>query len=264
MKLLFYLSIFGIDVAIGAAASYLFASKIVSNKPNLLELIIIFLTIIFLYNLDHYFDTNSITKNNKSTRRTYHLKFKKELLLISILSGIIAAIIAIIFLDAELIIMGIILASSILVYYLILHYTKVTLPKELIAALGYSFGIWLPFLVGLNTYSLLIFLLFTAVNLQNLISYSIIDFEEDKSNYLESSLNTDKRLLNIIIVANSIVYIVIASILIWEFSSLEVVIIITLVFLLQLILSKLVDKNSLISRSIGEYSYLFFLLIYLM
>lgn len=172
----------------------------VGAAPHWHHAVSLSLIIIFLYNLDHYLDSHKALASQIARlgeRRKLHIQYAKFLLPVSLAAATIAAVIILILFPIGLIVSGIIFCGAILLYYIAIHFFKIKLPKELIAAIGYALGCWLPalyygFVGKVFHLGYLLILLHSLAALANLISYSIIDSEEDLQIGMNSTLSIER------------------------------------------------------------------------
>lgn len=188
------------------------------------------------------------------TRRSLHIHYAKFLLPVSLSSAIAAALIVLILFPIGLIVVGIIFCGAILLYYGFIHFFNFKLPKELVAAIGYTIGCWLPALhFGFfgNAFHLgyLLILLHALAAFANLISYSIIDKDEDLEIGMISTLSIERlNRYRVIIPAITLVFT-----LAFIIAGIELVLILPIIIVTALqTLLPYFSRDSLLARIYGE------------
>lgn len=140
-----------LDVVIGVLAVSLFASKLLNVEANPIWLLIISMATWSFYTIDHLIDGFKVKGNSTIFRHSFHYKYRIALLIISFIAGSIAVILGIIYLDYEIIKLGLGFGFIVLIYFTAIYFitNKKTflLQKELIIACIYIAGIWLAPLV---------------------------------------------------------------------------------------------------------------------
>ncbi|MEJ2004935.1 MAG: hypothetical protein P8X57_08230 [Cyclobacteriaceae bacterium] len=141
MRLLRYLNIWSIDVALAAgllsvAFAHVWSIAIPVTVPALLAIVVW-----LIYTLDHIKDSFDTQAPGLSERRNLHRKHFKKLLSVSVVLLIFAG--GLIFMVPEpVVVYGTALSSIVGAYYLVLHFlsSRIVLKKEVIVALLYTTG----------------------------------------------------------------------------------------------------------------------------
>lgn len=197
MKTVFrFFSLISLDVALGAIASAVYVSLLVSGEfPTAIHLLTLFFAVIGIYTFDHLFDLSRVNPSDLSERRQFHFKYKKLLIGVSIFSLATAGFLSLT-LPILIQITGFIIAAFILVYFLLLYKVDTQHVKDIGVSLGYMAGIWLPFLALHATWSepeiWLQLFLFVMNTLQIMMIYAKVDAFDDKKEQLESLVQSKK------------------------------------------------------------------------
>jgi len=140
-----------IDVIAGAIAVGYFASRILEVEPNPIWWLILPMVVWSFYTLDHLIDGYKSKGKTEIYRHHFHFKYRKLLLILSVLFGLAALGLSLVFLEQQIIILGLFIGSLVLAYFLALFFwgnkKLLLLQKELVIAFVYVFGIWLAPLV---------------------------------------------------------------------------------------------------------------------
>lgn len=139
--------ILSLDVVLGTVAVGYMATRLLYVEANLYWWIILPLSVWFIYSSDHIIDSYKNKGAAVIYRHKFHYLYRKKIIAIMLIAGIVALVLSIRFLDFHIIISGLLLSAFIGLYFiLIIIYNKkktVFLQKELIIAMVYSFGIFL-------------------------------------------------------------------------------------------------------------------------
>lgn len=140
-----------IDVVAGAIAVGYFANRILEAEPNPIWWLILPLAAWSFYTLDHLIDGYKSKGKTEIYRHHFHFKYRKILLTLSILFGLTSLFLSLLYLDRQIILLGLLMGCFVLAYLLSLFFwgnkKLLLLQKELVIAFVYVFGIWLAPLV---------------------------------------------------------------------------------------------------------------------
>ncbi|TNE74386.1 hypothetical protein EP331_01830 [bacterium] len=191
-----YLSVFSVDVALGAVCSAVFAGQIVHGiSINWIHLGALFFAVIGIYTFDHVFDLSRIHQHALSPRRQIHAQQKTKMLVVMILSLIIAACLSL-FLPRNVQIVGLIIAGFMGVYFYSVSRFDTQKVKDIGVSLGYASGIWLPIWASSAEFppvrDWLMFSLFVINTLLIMMLYAKIDAHADRQESLESFVESHK------------------------------------------------------------------------
>jgi 4-hydroxybenzoate polyprenyltransferase len=190
------LSLFSLDVALGAVSSAVFASLLISGEiPSMNHLLTLFFAVIGIYTFDHLFDLGRIEFPDLSERRQFHLKYKNLLIGVSLFSLATAGFLSLT-LPIAIQISGFIIAAFMLAYFLVVQKMDTQHIKDIGVSLGYMSGIWFPFLAFYGTWTdsevWLQLLLFVMNTLQIMMIYAKVDATSDYKEQLESLVQSRK------------------------------------------------------------------------
>lgn len=187
MKFLRIINILSIDVAAGTVAGSVFFSKICNVPILLLELLVLLISVWFIYTADHLLDAIKLKHNASSLRHQFHqLHFK----LLFWLSGLAftTLLVMIFFLSRQVLFAGGMLALATLFYFLLQH--KLRALKEVFGATLYVSGVLLlPLSHYSGTLSFaigIIIIQFAIVVLINLFLFAWYDKDADQRDKLNS------------------------------------------------------------------------------
>ena len=175
------LRILSLDVVLGALAGASAAFIIFEVKTGIVYWLILPVVVFIVYTMDHMIDGLKLKNEAFTLRHYYHYLNSRPLGIILVLLIAIAFISALIFLQKEIILFGIIGGLIISMYLAIIEFFKRKrnnfLFKELIIAIIYTYGIWgCPiFLTGfrLNTAQAFLLVSFIILAWINLLVISI-------------------------------------------------------------------------------------------
>lgn len=177
-----------LDVAAGAMVCCLVASKWMNISPlPRLAAGVLAGTVLVIYTLDHVMDVWATAGKVCSPRRQFHWRFRKEMLLFSLLLSCMLGVIALVYLPPKVLSFGITLALLVVLYlYLVKklgsNEGKHWFHKEILIACMYTVGIWSVGFAYSNSMMLLYVyaaLAFGLLALQNLLLFSLFEKEED-------------------------------------------------------------------------------------
>jgi 4-hydroxybenzoate polyprenyltransferase len=175
-------------VVIGVLATAVFASKLLQVETKVVWLAILALATWSFYSSDHLIDGLKSKTNSVIFRHAFHYKFYLPISILTLVSGITALILSLIYLDNKIITSGLSLCLIVIIYFLILFLKGETnswiLQKELIIAFVYVSGIWLAPLIWNNKIpntfiQIVITVLFLMAWAEGIMA-SFFDFENDQ------------------------------------------------------------------------------------
>lgn len=139
------------DIILGTIAIGYMATRILNVTANPYWWIILSLSVWVVYSADHIIDSYKNKGSGIIERHRYHYTHRKVIITAVVLLGLVGLTLSIIFLDRQILILGLIL-SIITIAYLILVYKlnkrkSIFLQKEFIIAAIYTSGIFLAPLV---------------------------------------------------------------------------------------------------------------------
>lgn len=187
-KLVHFLSL---DVAFGSCAFSLLIHQYLHINAPFFIYTLLFLAVFAIYLSDHLLDQLKIKSQALSERRLFYRSNQYLLLGILVAAIVIGGFVAIVFLQFHILIAGLIFILFILIYLIASKVNNhLLLPKELLIALLYTFGTAFYSIqtisanFSISFWSILLIIFFIA--LENLLIYSILDFEEDKKYHFTS------------------------------------------------------------------------------
>lgn len=175
------LNILSLDVVAGAMICASFFSQVFQVSALPYGLASLGLTVWVIYTADHLIDAKRVQQLASTKRHLFHQKYFKVLFLFWVLAGLIDGVL-LFFIRAQVVAGGILLASVVLIYFVLQRYLKFM--KELIGALLYSGGVLLiPLSVKngpISETELLLILQFALTALINLLIFSWFDKRRDE------------------------------------------------------------------------------------
>ena len=191
MRLYRYLNAFSIDVVAGAVICTLFFAKLFqANLPTLL-LVTLAMAVWSIYTMDHLWDAQRSPMPSLTLRHHLHFKHRPKLTIL-LFAVLIAGGVLFWYLPDSTRKMGLILAVSILIYFLTatLWGSKPIYHKELSIAAAYSFGVILgPYTlkqIQMTTPHTLVCIQFAMLAFSNLLIFSYFDTGLDQKQHFES------------------------------------------------------------------------------
>ncbi|MBT1702661.1 hypothetical protein [Chryseosolibacter indicus] len=250
------LNILSIDVVIGAVISGLFFGKLFKVTILPYGLAVLGLTVWIVYTADHLKDAKDISKPASSTRHLFHQKHFKPILICLMIVLIVDSIL-LFFIRHQVFIWGLRLAMCVGIYLVINQ--KLPFLKELFVALMYTIGVLLPSIsvtnVHINDYHTLIIVQFFLIALLNLLVYSWVDANTDVKDKMMSFVTyfgpkVLRTLIAILAVITCLIFI--AQALLYNFDSVQVILLImTLILLTVFYFNSFFRKHDLY-RLIGD------------
>lgn len=185
-----YLNLLSVDVAVGAAVSALFLTKVFKVEVRPQGYICLGLTVWLIYTLDHLVDAKMLRGEASTKRHRFHQQYFKPIGLMSLLISL--TILPLLFLIyTPVLSMGAGLGVLVVVYFIVQR--KLGFLKEVLGALLYCIGVMLPVIAlsekSFNSLLSVTTILFFNTALINLVLFSWFDRDKDmKDNH--SSLVT--------------------------------------------------------------------------
>ena len=177
-----------IDVALGAVVLSTAMAKYLDVELNWAIQLSLFLCVWLFYSIDHLMDSDQLISPDVSLRHYIHFRYKEEIVYTMVMA-ILIGIITVFYLPIQVIIWGVSAAAFIVIYFLVVRFTRFW-AKELFVALGYTAGIFLaplamshdPKIADLMLLGLQVF--FLAII--NLLIFSYYDIELDANSGFNS------------------------------------------------------------------------------
>lgn len=190
LKALSYLSV---DVALGAISIGLFFCEITKVDPPNLWWLLLFLSTIIVYNIDHLMDSNGRNRVFNNPRRDFHRVNKTIILYFISLLGILTIGLAFFLLSWGDFVIGLGIFLLCIAYFGLIRFFPF-LPKEIAVAFLYILGIlYLPLRIlyarDRMTDAILYLGIFFFLALQNLITNSWLDRNHDRDEGFENFSN---------------------------------------------------------------------------
>ena len=180
------LNTLSIDVCLGAIAGGIMATHLLATDPGWAYWFVLPMAVWLIYTADHLIDGYRMGDNKTHVRHLYHRKYRKQLVLLSFLVLIIAAVISFRYLPYNIILFGVVLGVLAIIYltlvFVIPSGSVVFFQKELLVALFYTAGIWGPVIImnqALSTTEIIIVLMFFLLAFEDLIMLSMIEIKAD-------------------------------------------------------------------------------------
>lgn len=189
-KLLTLIQNLSLDVTAGAIISSLYVAKLFGVRLEIPMLVGLGVAIWLIYTVDHLFDAKNGNRNSTNGRHAFHQKYFKPMVYVAIMVFLIGAF-NLYYLPWVTTKLGLVLAFLVLVYIGSLHLLKLkkTWHKEVLAAIIYSFGIFvapLSILENWDFFVFYVFLVFFIIVVINLFVFPIFEYENDRSNNIQS------------------------------------------------------------------------------
>jgi len=271
-----FLQILSIDVVFGTLAIGYMATRILNVVPTPCWWIILALSVWVIYSLDHIVDSFKKKGDAVIVRHRFHYIYRKPILIVITIAGLISITLSILFLEKQIIYSGLILTLFIAIYLCSIYVSNkkktILLQKELYIALVYTTGIFLApiyWYQQLPPYPILliIFIIFILAWFEG-IMISWFDYDNDINDghcsftVIVGKKNTRRFLL----IAHSLIeFIMITALLITSDSIVFYVLLINLIMNLMLGLLILFPHNKISAkyhRLIGESIFLLPVLVF--
>ena len=179
-KIILFLNYSSIDVCIGVLSLMLPLANLLAENPNVSWYIVVPLSVLLVYFVDHFLDLKLNPNKIISHRHQFIQTNLKTMVLVSIVIVILNTILSLLYFDYKIFIYGIALSLIIGLYYFINSISAKIIYKEFFAALIYSIGIILyPICIQLEMAILQYGLLVFSIAFINLIQNSLNEINDD-------------------------------------------------------------------------------------
>lgn len=146
-SLLEFLQILSIDVVLGTLAIGYMATKLLNVTVAPYWWLILPLAVWFVYSMDHIIDSAKNKGEAVIYRHRYYYLNRKPIILMIVLTGLITIVLSLLYLDTQIVILGLFLSVFIACYFALIYFLKrkrsFFLQKELIIAFVYTSGIFM-------------------------------------------------------------------------------------------------------------------------
>jgi 4-hydroxybenzoate polyprenyltransferase len=190
--------VLSLDVVLGALAVGAFAVKLLDVKPNPVWFFVLAGSVWVVYTVDHLLDGIRLKGENRIFRHWFHYKYRKKIILAVIAVSSVTILLAITFLDEQILLRGVYLSLFVLIYFG-LHYlagkkNTAYFQKEMIIALVYITGIFLAPLVWFGSFPdkpiLIIIAALFLLAWSDSILISYFDYDNDLADGMKSFTTT--------------------------------------------------------------------------
>ncbi|MEQ9414470.1 MAG: hypothetical protein RIF39_11595 [Cyclobacteriaceae bacterium] len=176
-----YFNLLSLDVALGAAISAFFLTRVFEVDIRFQGLLCLGLTVWLIYTMDHLVDARKLKNQASTERHRFHQQNFRRIIALAI--AILLAIIPLLFFIYKPILsMGIGLGVLVVVYFIVQR--KLGFLKELLGAVLYCVGVMLPVIalseLSFNSLIAAPSILFFNTALINLVLFSWFDRDKDK------------------------------------------------------------------------------------
>jgi hypothetical protein len=176
-----FINLLSIDVALGAVCSALFFARLLSVQILPVGLITLGLSVWIIYSVDHLLDARKLNSRASTKRHRFHQEHSRGITIAVLIATIINAVL--VFFIRKPVFMGGIVLMLLVGVYLVLH-RWIAFPKEILIALLYAGGVFLPS-VSVTTIEWInwpwsIMTQFVLTALLNLIIFSWFDQDNDR------------------------------------------------------------------------------------
>lgn len=191
MRLYRYLNAFSIDVVAGAVICTLFFAKLFQAKLPVVLVVTLAMAVWSVYTIDHLWDAQRSRMPSLTLRHHLHFKYR-PILTVLLFVALVTGGILFWYLPDSTRKVGLILAVSILIYFLTTTFwgSKPIYHKELSIAAAYSFGVILgPYTlrqIQMTTPHMLVCIQFVMLAFSNLLIFSYFDTELDQRQHFGS------------------------------------------------------------------------------
>jgi hypothetical protein len=181
-----FVSLLSIDVAVGAAVGAALFARILGVSLYLQAYIVLALTVWIIYTVDHLLDASKLLAPASTRRHQLHQRYFSVLRVMVAVAALVAFVL-VLFIRAQLMIPGMIMALFCAVYLLLNQWLK--FGKELMATILYAGGVLLPAL-SLNhnptREQTLLIAQFVLLVLINMLLFAIMGYKEDVTDRQQS------------------------------------------------------------------------------
>tara|TARA_R110001592_G_scaffold299603_1_gene570658 strand:+ start:2327 stop:3166 length:840 start_codon:yes stop_codon:yes gene_type:complete len=184
-KLLILIQNLSLDVTAGAIISSLYVARLFGVTLENSMLIGLGVAIWLIYTIDHLFDAKKSNEGSTNQRHAFHKKYFRPIALVAF-NVFLIGVFNLYYLPWVTTKLGLILALLVAIYIGSLHLLKLnrTWHKELLAAIIYSFGIFvapLSLLEHWDVFVFYVFVVFFLIVITNLLVFPMFEFENDKN-----------------------------------------------------------------------------------
>jgi 4-hydroxybenzoate polyprenyltransferase len=176
-------------VAVGAMVCAAFFADLFKVKILPQGIASLGLAVWLIYTVDHLLDAMKLKEKASTARHQFHHRYFNFLVAV-VAIAICAEMILIFFLRAQIFRSGVMLAGLVIVYIFANRWLKYV--KEIAAAFIYCLGVWLPVFSlrpdAFDFNGILLIIPFGLIVLTNLILFSWMDFERDRSDGQQSMI----------------------------------------------------------------------------
>ncbi len=253
-------NILSVDVVIGALAGGVMAVRLLHVNPGIAWWIVLPLSVLIVYTLDHLIDGVKLKDNSHTARHFFHYYYAKQIFVAILFLSIVNIILILFFLENKIIEFGLIAGTATLLYLLIVYFSgkkkSYLLQKEFFVALIYTVGIW-GGPVALTSYNItlpeiLIMASFFLTVFAAILSFSIFEDENDRlDNHNTFAVNFGiNKTTNLIYFLMAAVFIICTGIIVMATNPLEamtskVIMIMSLLLLIILNFAKYLTQNNI-------------------
>ena len=189
-KLLETIQNLSLDVTAGAVVSSVFIADLLEVRLQLSMLLGLGIAIWLIYTVDHLFDARKSGENSDNARHRFHKQHFISILVVAVLA-FTAGLYNLLSLPWATVKLGSILAGLVILYIASLHLfgLKKTGHKEILAAIIYSFGVFVAPLSLLNSVDatvIVVFVTFFLIVMANLLLFPLFEEEGDRHDQLQS------------------------------------------------------------------------------
>ena len=169
-----------LDICIGAVINALALASIFGASLSYYSLILLFNTVWIIYTMDRIIDSRRYVSGLQDRHRFHH-KHRKKLLTIAALLSLVNGYF-LIYIDETILLYGSALAAMIVIY-LVLIWRRLNIPKEVIIAIFYTIGVFLPSLgqLKITGAEMVVLVQHSSLAFANLILISWFEQNSDRS-----------------------------------------------------------------------------------
>jgi len=176
-----YFNLLSLDVAVGAAVSALFLTRVFEVDVRFQGLLCLGLTVWLIYTMDHLVDARKLKSKAATERHRFHQENFKGILLMAI--AIVLTILPLLFFIYKAVLgWGLGLATLVIIYFIVQR--RLSFLKEFLGAVLYTVGVMLPVValseLSINSLLSVPVILFFNTALINLVLFSWFDRDKDK------------------------------------------------------------------------------------
>ncbi|WKN40554.1 hypothetical protein [Tunicatimonas pelagia] len=205
--------ILSLDVVLGACVSAWFIAQLCGVEVRLVTIVALGMAVWLIYTADHLWDAYRLQHPAHTVRHGFHQRYFRSL----IVTWLIVASLGIVLLfriPPSVFRGGLLLSAGVIGYFVInqLFNLSRTVPKELLAALLYTLGIFLPVIVQADGMNLVGYLLFGQFFLLALANLTLISWYELESDQLDgaSSLATQYGTASVQLISRACIFLSVA------------------------------------------------------